>query len=153
MMLSMGEQEKAQPMSTGLHDDDERLHSLRRRIDEQRRRRDAAARRSGPDPRVAAHHLVLRLLADLGVALAAGLVLGWGIDRYFGTQPWGMLAGMLLGIAAGVRNVMHTADSASRARSGNDAVSQHGASTSAADATGEDDAGRSNPQPKKPMKS
>ncbi len=94
---------------------DDRLEDLRRRIDEHRAARAAREQaRKGRDPRAAAHHLVLRLLADLGVALAAGLLLGYGIDHYFGSRPWGMLGGALLGLAAGVRNVMHTADSMSR---------------------------------------
>ncbi len=57
---------------------------------------------------------MLRLLADMGVAMAAGVLLGWGVDSYFGTRPWGVLAGALLGLAAGVRNVLHTADMVSR---------------------------------------
>ncbi len=93
---------------------EQRLKELERRIGEARARREKDRHRKGADAHAAAHHLVLRLLADMGVALAAGGLLGWGADSYFGSRPWGTLAGVLLGLAAGVRNVLHTADAVSR---------------------------------------
>ena len=94
---------------------EEKLRELERRLAEARRQRqDGAGKRH--DAHAKAHHLVLRLLADMGVALLAGVLLGWGADSYFGTRPWGVLAGALLGLAAGVRNVLHTADMAMRQR-------------------------------------
>ncbi len=38
-----------------------------------------------------------------GPAVGAGL--GWLADHFFGSWPWGVAAGVLLGIAAGFRNV------------------------------------------------
>ena len=95
----------------------QKLAELRERIERERARQHAGEQRGrAGDTQAAAHHLVLRLLADMGVALLAGGLLGYGIDHYFGTRPWGLLGGALLGLAAGVRNVLHTADSVNRSR-------------------------------------
>ncbi|MEW9837641.1 AtpZ/AtpI family protein [Mesorhizobium marinum] len=41
-----------------------------------------------------------------GVAVGAGL--GWMIDRFAGTSPWGLVVFLLLGFAAGVLNVLRS---------------------------------------------
>lgn len=46
-----------------------------------------------------------RLSSELLAALIVGIGLGWGVDHLFGTRPWGFLAGIFLGFAAGVVNV------------------------------------------------
>jgi len=38
---------------------------------------------------------------SLFVAVAAGLILGWVLDRWLGTRPWLLVAGLVLGAAAG----------------------------------------------------
>jgi len=41
------------------------------------------------------------------VAAVAGLTLaGYGWDRHFGTRPWGVLIGALLGLVGGMYNVI-----------------------------------------------
>ena len=34
-------------------------------------------------------------------AVVAGLIIGWLLDRWLGTAPWLLVAGIVLGIAAG----------------------------------------------------
>jgi ATP synthase protein I len=51
----------------------------------------------------------LRAGADLIAALLVGVGLGLAVDRLAGSGPWGMLAGLFLGFAAGLRNAMRTA--------------------------------------------
>ncbi|MBB5518953.1 AtpZ/AtpI family protein [Amphiplicatus metriothermophilus] len=46
-----------------------------------------------------------RLSSELLAGLIVGVLLGWGLDRLAGTSPWGLLAGIFLGFAAGVLNV------------------------------------------------
>ena len=41
----------------------------------------------------------------VAIAIFLGLALGLFLDRYFGTKPWLMIAGLLLGVAAGFRNL------------------------------------------------
>ncbi len=42
-----------------------------------------------------------------GVVVGAGI--GWGLDHWLGTTPWGLIVFVLLGFAAGVLNLMRTA--------------------------------------------
>ncbi|MEW6324700.1 MAG: AtpZ/AtpI family protein [Nitrospirota bacterium] len=47
----------------------------------------------------------MRIGLELVTATMIGTGLGWLGDRYFGTEPWLMLAGVLIGVAAGLLNV------------------------------------------------
>jgi ATP synthase protein I len=42
-----------------------------------------------------------------GGVVGAGI--GWGLDHWLGTSPWGLIVFVLLGFAAGVLNVMRAA--------------------------------------------
>ena len=42
---------------------------------------------------------------ELVAALVVGVAIGWGIDRWLGTRPWGLLVFFFLGAAAGILNV------------------------------------------------
>jgi len=50
-----------------------------------------------------------RLSSELVAGVVVGAGLGWLIDRWFHTSPWGLMIFLLLGFAAGVLNVMRTA--------------------------------------------
>ena len=93
--------------------DRRRLDELARDIEALRQRHERGESR-GENPHASASHLVMRLLTDLGAGLIAGVLLGWGIDHWLGSKPWGVIVGSLLGLAAGVRNVLRTADMATR---------------------------------------
>ena len=47
----------------------------------------------------------MRIGMEMVVATMVGIGLGWWGDRFFGTKPWLMLVGVLLGVAAGLLNV------------------------------------------------
>ena len=38
---------------------------------------------------------------SLFAAVVAGLIIGWLLDRWLGTRPWLLIAGLVLGAAAG----------------------------------------------------
>jgi len=46
-----------------------------------------------------------RIGIELVVAVVVATALGWAIDRWFGTRPWGMIVLFFLGVAAGMLNV------------------------------------------------
>jgi ATP synthase protein I len=50
-----------------------------------------------------------RLSSELVAGVAVGAFLGWALDKWLGTSPWGMIVFLLLGFAAGVINVMRAA--------------------------------------------
>ena len=53
--------------------------------------------------------LAFRLSTDLVAGLIVGGVMGWSIDRWLGTAPWFLIVFFILGIAAGIFNVLKTA--------------------------------------------
>jgi len=66
-------------------------------------------------------------LLGLGMELAAAVtglaLLGYWIDRHFGSAPWGLLIGAVIGVVGGMYNLIREALSASTAdrRAGRDA--------------------------------
>jgi ATP synthase protein I len=46
-----------------------------------------------------------RVLAELVAGPAGGALLGWFLDRLFGTAPWLLLVMLVLGIAVAFRNI------------------------------------------------
>ena len=51
-----------------------------------------------------------RVLADLLGGILGGLVIGWVIDYFAGTSPWGLLIMLFLGIIVAFRNIIRTAN-------------------------------------------
>ena len=49
--------------------------------------------------------LGLRIGIELVVAIGVATGLGWAIDRWFGTRPWGIVVLFFFGVAAGMLNV------------------------------------------------
>ncbi|SRR6266567_8949998 len=49
--------------------------------------------------------LGFRIGIELVVAVGVATGLGWAIDHWFGTRPWGMIVLFFLGVAAGMLNV------------------------------------------------
>jgi ATP synthase protein I len=49
--------------------------------------------------------LGFRIGIELVVAIAVATALGWAIDRWLGTKPWGMIVLFFFGVAAGMLNV------------------------------------------------
>jgi ATP synthase protein I len=47
-----------------------------------------------------------RVLAELIGGLAGGALIGWLLDRWFGTSPWLLLALLALGTIAAFRNII-----------------------------------------------
>ena len=59
---------------------------------------------------------------ELGLSVVVGILGGIWIDGKFGSQPWGMLAGLGFGIAAGFRGLMRAIRRAERAGAKQDAL-------------------------------
>ena len=53
----------------------------------------------------------LRLSTELVAGVAIGAFIGWALDRLFGTAPFLMVVFLFLGAAAGIMNVVRTANS------------------------------------------
>ena len=51
-----------------------------------------------------------RVLADLLGGILGGLVIGWSIDYFAGTSPWGLLIMLFIGIVVAFRNIIRAAN-------------------------------------------
>ena len=51
----------------------------------------------------------LRLSSELVAGVLVGAVIGWLLDYWIGTSPWGLSVFLLLGFVAGVFNVIRAA--------------------------------------------
>lgn len=47
-----------------------------------------------------------RVLAELLGGIGGGALIGWVIDRFAGTSPWGLLVMMFFGIIVAFRNII-----------------------------------------------
>jgi ATP synthase protein I len=89
-----------------LEPDPERLKRLGERIAE-------VKRETAPEPPKETHYgqaqqgwrMVIELVSGLGI----GFVIGYGVDRFFGTLPLFLVVFTMLGFAAGVKTMLRTA--------------------------------------------
>lgn len=85
--------------------EDARIDSLDARLKAAREREDERNRPTvqGTD---ANYRLGSRVLAELLGGLIGGALIGWVIDRFAGTSPWGLLVMLALGIIVAFRNII-----------------------------------------------
>jgi ATP synthase protein I len=82
--------------------------------------------------------LALRVAVELVAALLVAGIIGWTIDRWLGTRPWGLVVFFFVGAAAGMLNV-YRAVAGSEMMSGDDAATRKDASADVVNnRTGED---------------
>ncbi len=89
-------------------ENDDPLKKLGERLD-QARQAQAPRREAAPsDGTRAALALGWRVGMELVVALVVAVLIGWAIDKWLGTRPWGIVVMFFLGVAAGMVNVYRT---------------------------------------------
>ena len=86
--------------------EDARLRSLDERLkraEEVEKVRTATGQTGATDEN---YRLGNRVLAELIGSPAGGALIGWVLDRLFGTSPWLLLAFLFLGFVVGFRNII-----------------------------------------------
>jgi ATP synthase protein I len=73
---------------------------------EERKDRDAAGRRRESAGGMA---YAVKMSSEFIAGIVVGAVIGWMIDKFAGTTPWGLIIFLLLGFCAGVLNILRTA--------------------------------------------
>ena len=87
-----------------------RLRQLETQLD--RKRDTAPDRDERPEPSSSGPSAIgraFRLSTEFMAGIIAGGGLGWLLDRWLGTSPWGLIVFLMLGFAAGTFNVVRAA--------------------------------------------
>lgn len=73
------------------------------------RRASDAEREAGNDKdNKSGYGTAVKLSSEFIAGVVVGAGLGWAIDRWAGTSPWGLVVFLLLGFGAGVLNVLRS---------------------------------------------
>jgi ATP synthase protein I len=52
----------------------------------------------------------MRLSSEFVAGIVAGGLIGWVLDTFVGTKPWGLIIFLMLGFAAGIRNLLRASN-------------------------------------------
>ncbi|MDR2858749.1 MAG: AtpZ/AtpI family protein [Novosphingobium sp.] len=86
--------------------EDARIDALDARLKAAREREDERSRAVAGGEADANYRMGNRVLAELIGGIGGGGFIGWVIDRFAGTTPWGLLVVMFLGIIVAFRNII-----------------------------------------------
>jgi ATP synthase protein I len=95
-----------------------RLKRLGDRLDEVAAGQRSDANQQRPSTDMSGLAMGFRLASEFVAGVAAGGLLGWALDRWVGTSPWGLIVFVLLGFAASVLNMIRAARAAAGQSSG-----------------------------------
>jgi ATP synthase protein I len=87
-------------------DEDARIDALEKRLEAAREREEKRNRPAGGAEADANYRMGNRVLAELLGGIGGGAFIGWVIDRFADTSPWGLLVVMALGIIVAFRNII-----------------------------------------------
>ncbi len=86
--------------------EDSRLSTLEERL--QKAEADEVERtgRSAPPESDAGYQMGSKVLSGLLGGIVGGLFIGWVVDQFFATSPWGLLGFLFLGIGVAFANII-----------------------------------------------
>lgn len=91
---------------------DEELERRRKALEAKLAKSRPAANEGGKDgqpSRSAGYGQAMKLSSEFIAGIVIGAALGWVLDHFAGTSPWGLIVFLLLGFCAGVLNVLRSA--------------------------------------------
>lgn len=86
--------------------EDARIDALERRLEAARERETERNKPVGGAETDANYRAGSRVLAELLGGIGGGAFVGWVIDHFAGTSPWGLLTVMALGTFVAFRNII-----------------------------------------------
>ncbi|MGN6583563.1 MAG: AtpZ/AtpI family protein [Rhizobiaceae bacterium] len=99
--------EKASPRSASDLELDRRRRQLDQALAEHERERREGEKHTRSS-NASGYAAALRLSSEFVAGILAGVAIGWIIDRFAGTSPWGLIVFLLLGFCAGVLNILRS---------------------------------------------
>lgn len=115
--MASGEQSDGKTPGTSSPDSDldARRRALESRLEALERERSSGAAPNGRAAQAPSGLVKLfRFSADFVSGVLAGALIGWLLDRFAGTRPWGLIVFLLLGFATGIYNLVRSAQRANR---------------------------------------
>lgn len=89
--------------------EDARIDALEARLAAAREREQERNKPAGGAEADANYRMGSRVLAELLGGIGGGAFVGWVIDQFAGTAPWGLLVVMALGIVVAFRSIIRMA--------------------------------------------
>jgi len=86
--------------------EDARIDTLDERLKAARKREEVRTNPKAPDGSDANYRAGNRVLAELIGGPMGGAFIGWVIDQFAGTKPWGLLLMMFVGMGVAFRNIV-----------------------------------------------
>lgn len=86
--------------------EDARIDALDERLKAAKEREAERNRPSGSGHADANYRMGSKVLSELIGGIGGGALIGWVIDHFAGTTPWGLLVMMFLGIIVSFRNII-----------------------------------------------
>ncbi|KAA0972437.1 hypothetical protein FPY71_04930 [Aureimonas fodinaquatilis] len=86
----------------------ERREKLSQRLDAVKSRQLPQSSMLAPKGGLSGMAAGLRIASEFIAGVVVGALIGYGIDTFFGTRPFGLIVFLLLGFAAGVLNVIRS---------------------------------------------
>lgn len=99
---------RAVPQSASDDDLDRRRRQLERAL-AGRRKQERIGQERRKSSIASGYTTALRLSGEFIAGVLGGALIGWLIDRFAGTSPWGMIVFLLLGFCAGVLSILRSA--------------------------------------------
>lgn len=90
--------------------EDSRIDALDERLKAARQREDDRNRPVAGGETDANYRMGNRILAELIGGIGGGAFIGWVIDHFAGTKPWGLLVVMFLGIIVSFRSIIRNSN-------------------------------------------
>lgn len=101
--------------------DNDKFKDFSDKLAQHQKVREAKEKESRPNPvPVKEMNLGVRILVDMFAAMIVGTLLGFGVDSFFDTQPFGIIVGLIVGLAAGVTNLVRTIENWDKKNDSND---------------------------------
>lgn len=88
---------------------EKKLEALDQKLKAVEARKSAENREQGTAVKMNNMGLAYRMVIDLIAGVVFGVFIGIGIDRVFGTAPWGLIVMVMIGLAAGIRIMLQSA--------------------------------------------
>lgn len=87
--------------------EDARIDALEQRLQAAKERENQRNRPQGSTGATDANYRMgSKVLSELVGGVGGGALIGWVIDHFAGTQPWGLLVMLFLGIVVAFRNII-----------------------------------------------